>query len=194
MDAATLADWVARHGDMVYVLLFGLVLLEIGVAPLFFLPGDPLLFLCGALSVEGGLNIFVLVPLFFTAALGGSLMAFVVGRLLGERAYRHDYRWLDRKALSSAHQFFEGYGAWGLCVTPYVAVLRTFAPLAAGVAQMSLRRFVLAAGCGAALWSVGLVSAGRFLGNTPIARGHMATWMLIGLALGLAGLAWKRLR
>lgn len=193
--ALTLADWIARYGAAVYLLLFAVVWLEIGVAPLFFLPGDPLLFLCGALSAGGGgLSIGVLLPLFFAATVAGSLTAYGAGRLLGGRVQARNYRWLDRQALGSAQRFFDGHGGLGLLITPYVAVMRTFAPLAAGVAGMGFARFVLASAGGAALWSAGLLSAGYFFGNVPAVREHMGSLVLLGLALGLGGLAVRAWR
>lgn len=190
--AALLAEAAARHGDAIYLLLFALVFCEIGVAPLFFLPGDPLLFLCGALSVAGGLDAAILVPLFFAAALLGSLLAYAVGGWFGRQA--SERRWLNRAALERAHGFFAGSGGWGLLVSPYVAVLRTFAPHAAGAARMGLGRFTLAAGGGALLWSAGLVGAGHFLGNVPFVRAHMGALIIGGIGLGLGGLALRRWR
>ena len=193
--ADTVTVWIGSYGAAVYPLLFALVLVEIGIAPMFFLPGDPLLFLCGALSVgEGGLNPWLLVLVFFAATVLGSGMAYGVGRLLGRRAYERNYRWLDRDALRRAHDFFEGRGSWGLLVTPYIAVLRTFAPLAAGVAGMGVGRFAAAVSGGAVLWSAGLVTAGHFFGNVPFVREHMGQLVLAGIALGLGGLALRRWR
>lgn len=192
--ALLLLGWVARYGTAVYLLLFVLIVGEIGVAPLFFLPGDPLLFLCGALAASGALRVWVLLPLFCGAALAGSLLAYGIGRWLGARVYARNPRWLDRRALQRAQGFFDGHGGWGLLLSPYVAVLRTFAPLAAGVAGMRPLRFALAAGVGALLWSAGLVTAGYFFGNVPQVREHMGALVLLGLLLGLGGLALRARR
>ena len=189
----TLSLWIDSYGNAIYPLLFLLVTAEIGVAPLFFLPGDPLLFLCGALSVKGGLNPWLLVSVFFAATVIGSAMAYGAGALIGNKALQHPSRWLNREALERAHRFFEGHGAWGLVVTPYVAVLRTFAPLVAGMARMDFARFMAAVSAGAALWSVGLVAAGHYFGDVPLVREHMGGIILSGLVLATAAAILRRL-
>ena len=191
--AQALSAWMVSYGPAVYLLLFVLVTAEIGVAPLFFLPGDPLLFLCGALSAQGALDPWLLALLFFVAAVLGSAMAYGCGALLGRHAARRDYRWLNGEALARAQRFFEGWGGWGLMVTPYVAVLRTFAPLAAGIAGMDRRRFALSTLAGAALWSAGLVAAGYFFGNVPFVREHLASLTLSGVALAAVLAVLRRL-
>lgn len=191
--AQILSAWMASYGPAVYLLLFVLVTAEIGIAPLFFLPGDPLLFLCGALSAQGALDPWLLALLFFAAALLGSAMAYGCGALLGRQAQRRNYRWLNGPALARAQRFFEGWGGLGLMVTPYVAVLRTFAPLAAGIAGMDSRRFALATLAGAALWSAGLVAAGYFFGNVPFVREHLAGLALSGVVLAGAAAVVKKM-
>jgi len=191
--AQLLSVWMSSYGPAVYLLLFVLVTAEIGIAPLFFLPGDPLLFLCGALSAQGALDPWLLALLFFAAAALGSAMAYGCGALLGRQALRRNYRWLNGEALARAQRFFEGWGGWGLLVTPYVAVLRTFAPLAAGIAGMDRRRFALATLAGAALWSAGLVAAGYFFGNVPFVREHLAALTLSGVALAGAAAVVKKM-
>jgi membrane-associated protein len=191
--AQTLSAWLDIYGPAIYPLLFAVIALEIGVAPLFFLPGDPLLFLCGALSAQGGLNPWILMPLFFAATLLGSWMAYGIGALIGRQTMQRNYRWLNRDALARARQFFEGHGAWGLVVTPYVAVLRTFAPLAAGMARMDFGRFTVAVSAGSAFWSVGLVALGYFFGNVPLVREHMGALILSGVALAAAAALLRRL-
>jgi len=191
--AQLLSVWMSSYGPAVYLLLFVLVAAEIGVAPLFFLPGDPLLFLCGALAAQGALDPWLLAPLFFAAAVLGSAIAYGCGAVLGRQAVRRNYRWLNGPALARAQRFFEGWGGWGLLVTPYVAVLRTFAPLAAGIAGMDRHRFALATLAGAALWSAGLVTAGYFFGNVPFVREHLAALTLSGVVLAALLALLKRL-
>ncbi|QPF75668.1 hypothetical protein G8A07_23965 [Roseateles sp. DAIF2] len=190
--SAELQAWLLRADAWVYLLLFLLVFCEIGIAPLFFLPGDPLLFFCGTLAAGGILRLALLLPLVACAALGGSLLAYALGCHLRRHAQRAQWRWLDPVALRRAQEFFARHGALTLLVSPYVAVLRTFAPLAAGVAGMAAARFVPAAAAGAGLWSVGLLSAGYFFGHIPLVRDHIGALALLGLVLGLAGLLLRR--
>lgn len=190
--AQSLSEWIAQYGAAVYLLLFAIVFLEIGVAPLFFLPGDPLLFLCGAFCASGALRLSLLLPLLALAAFGGSCLAYGLGRRLAGRAEARAWRWLDRAALARAHQFFTQYGGLTLLVSPYLAVLRTFMPLAAGLARMAVPRFLPAAGAGALLWSAGLLLGGFYFGHIPMVHDHLGALALLGLALGLAGLLLRR--
>jgi len=81
---------VSAFGPMIYLLLFAIVFCEMAFIPLFFLPGDPLLFICGSFCAIGTLNIFVLVPLLIAAAIAGSVINYWSGRVVGNRAYTHD--------------------------------------------------------------------------------------------------------
>lgn len=190
--APALALLIGAHGHWAYLLLFAIVFGEIGVAPLFVLPGDPLLFFCGAFCASGALDIRVLLPLLALACWLGHLLAYGTGRWLGQRALQQ--RWLNAAALGRAQGFFAGHGGRSLLVTPYVAVLRTFAPLAAGVAAMQAPRFAMLSAAGSLLWSGGLLGLGYFFGHIPWLQAHLGSLVLLGLALGLGGLALKRRR
>lgn len=189
---------IEQYGALVYALLFAVVVLEIGVLPLFFLPGDSLLFVCGAFCASGYLELPVLMPLLFMAALGGSVLSFGTGRALGRRALVADYRWVDREALSRAQVFYARHGAATFVLSPFIAVVRTFAPFVAGVADMPRARFVMAAAAGALLWAVSLPVAGYFFGNVPLLRDHLGALVLVCVAIGVgvvvtAG-AWRHWR
>jgi len=193
-----LGGMIARHGTAIYLILFAIVCVEIGVLPLFFLPGDPLVFLCGAYCATGAISIVVVAPVIFAATVAGSLLSYASGRALGNRVYTHDYRWLDRTALLRAHAFYESRGAMTFLVSPFIAVVRTFAPFVAGVAQMTFARFVSMASAGAALWVVTLVGGGYYFGNVPIIQEHMSAIVLFGVTIGVGSLVvsgiWRRFK
>lgn len=184
---------ITEHGNLAYAVLFLVIFCEIGLLPLFFLPGDPLLFFCGAFCATGALNIWLLLPLLFVAAVLGSLLSYWLGRVVGEQAYARNYRWLDRDALERAHAFYERYGRVTFLMSPFVAVVRTFAPFASGVSGMTLGKFLLAVVAGAALWVGTLVVGGYYFGNIPLVRDHVGGIVLLGLALGLLSLAFGTL-
>src|SRR5690242_5095699 len=110
---------VGHLGPVVYGVLFAVVFLEIGVIPLFFLPGDPLLFICGALASTGALSIWVLMPLLFAACLGGSLASYQMGRVLGRTVSSGDHKWLDPAALARTRAFYERHGAVTFLLSPF---------------------------------------------------------------------------
>ena len=189
----SLGTLIAANGNAAYAALFLIVLCEIGLLPLFFLPGDPLLFFCGAFCATGALNLWLLLPLLFAAAVLGTLLSYWLGRLLGEKAYARNYRWLDRAALDRAHKFYERYGRITFLMSPFVAVVRTFAPFAGGVSGMTFGKFLPAVVAGAALWVGTLVVGGYYFGNIPLIRDHVGGIVLLGLALGLLSLAFGSL-
>ena len=188
-----LGGMIAHHHEVIYVMLFAVVFCEIGVLPLFFLPGDPLLFLCGAFCAMGVLNIWLLTPLLFAAAVLGSVLSYWTGRGIGQRAYTRNYRWLDRDALQRTHAFYERYGRVTFILSPFIAVVRTFAPFVGGVAGMTFEKFLVSVIAGAAVWVLTLVPGGYFFGNIPLIRDHMGAIVLLGLALGLGSLAMSGL-
>src|SRR4051794_31451749 len=163
-----LGNAIAQHGTAIYVILFAIIFVEIGILPLFFLPGDPLIFLCGAYCATGAINVLIVAPLLFAATVLGSLLCYASGRALGTRVFTHDYRWLDKAALNRTHAFYENHGGLTFILSPFIAVVRTFAPFVAGVAQMTFARFVTAVTAGAAVWIVTLVGGGYYFGNVPI--------------------------
>ncbi|HEY4350771.1 MAG TPA: VTT domain-containing protein [Paraburkholderia sp.] len=191
-----LPSLIAQYGTAVYAMLFAIVFVEIGFLPLFFLPGDPLIFICGAFAATGALDIRLVVPVLFAATVAGSIVCYLLGRALGEKVYSADYRWLDRHALRRAHAFYEARGGYTFLLSPFIAVVRTFAPFVAGVARMTLPRFTSFVVAGAALWIVSLVAAGYLFGNAPLVRDHMSSIVLLGVGLGvgslLVGAVWRR--
>ncbi|MEP7207881.1 MAG: VTT domain-containing protein [Casimicrobiaceae bacterium] len=193
-----LGSVIAEHGALVYFLLFAIVFAEIAFLPLFFLPGDPLIFICGAFCATGGLDIWITMPVLFAATVLGSLVNFGIGRRIGENVDRHRYRWFNRDALDRTRVFFETWGRWTFLVSPFLAVIRTFAPFVAGVARMSPGRFVTSVTAGAALWVLVLVPAGYWFGNIPIVHDHLAAIVVAGIGLGVGSLVvttlWRRYR
>lgn len=179
---------IAQYGAAIYVLLFLIVFCEIGIVPLFFLPGDPLLFICGAFCATGALNPWLIAAVFFIATVAGSIVCYHSGRLLGRQVFTKRYRWIDRDALLRTRTFYERYGGITFLLSPFIAVVRTLAPFVAGVLGMTQRRFVAAVTAGAAAWVAVLVPAGYFFGNVPLIRNHMGSIVLLGIALGAGGL------
>ncbi|MDR3380344.1 VTT domain-containing protein [Cupriavidus basilensis] len=189
---------IAQYGILVYGILFAIVFCEIGLLPLFFLPGDPLLFLCGAFCASGALKLWILLPVLLVAAVAGSLLNYAIGKAIGARVFTGGYRWINRDALRRTHDFYQRHGGLTLLLSPFVAVVRTFAPFVAGVSAMSATRFALAASAGATVWVVSLLAGGYLFGNVPLVRDHMSAIVLLGLALGLGSLvvasAWRAVK
>ena len=176
---------IMQYGSLVYALLFAIVFCEMAFLVLFFLPGDPLLFISGALCAAGAMNIWILMVLLFTAAVAGSIVNYWLGNAIGQRVFVRDYKWLNREALEKTHAFYEKHGGITFLLSPFIAVVRTFAPFVAGVSAMTFRKFQLFVVAGAALWVITLVSSGYFFGNIPVIRDHLNSIVLLGVGLGL---------
>jgi membrane-associated protein len=179
---------VGEYGAAFYLILFVVIFCETGFLPLFFLPGDPLLFICGAFCANGVLNLWLLMPVLFFATFGGCAVNYRIGRLIGARAYTHNYKWLDRAALERTHAFSEKHGAKALLISPYLAVIRTFAPFIAGVSAMDAGKFMWSNFLGAVLWVAGLVLGGYWFGNIDVIREHLNAIVLAGAGIGIGAL------
>jgi membrane-associated protein len=184
-----LGSAIAQHGTAVYVILFTIIFVEIGIVPLFFLPGDSLLFISGAFCASGALSIWIVGPVLFAATALGSALCHWSGRAVGHRVFTRDYRWLDKAALLRTHAFYEKHGGLTFLLSPFIAVIRTFAPFVAGVAAMTFARFLAAVVAGAAIWVVTLVIGGYYFGNVPIIHDHMNAIVLFGVGIGVGSLA-----
>src|ERR1051325_9115649 len=78
---------IAQNGNLAYAALFLIVFCEMALLPLFFLPGDPLLFASGAFCALGSLNAWILIPVLFIAAVLGSTLNYWIGRAVGQKVY-----------------------------------------------------------------------------------------------------------
>lgn len=194
----SLGDMLAAYGPAVYALLFVIVFAETGLVVFPFLPGDTLLFVGGAFCASGAMNVWLLVALLIVAAVTGNTVNYMIGKAIGNKAFTHNYRWLDRHALQKTHTFFEVHGGKTIVLARWLPVVRTFAPFVAGVSQMSLAKFQFFNIGGAALWVAALVAAGYFFGNIPLIRDHLNTIVLIGVAAAavpvLLATVWRFLR
>ncbi len=184
---------VKQYGIGVYAIVFIIIFVEIGFIPLFFLPGDPLIFICGAFCATGAIELWIVMPVLFAATVAGSAVDYQIGKMVGHRVFTRAYRWLDKAALQRTHAFYEEQGALTFLLSPFIAVIRTFAPFVAGVVQMTFAKFMLAVVSGAAIWVVSLVGAGYVFGNVPIIRDHMSGIVLFGVAIGVGSLVLRGL-
>ncbi len=170
------------YGSLVYAILFAIVFAETGLVIFPFLPGDSLLFIGGAFCATGAMDSVLLSSLLIVAAVSGNTVNYMIGRAIGNKAFTHNYRWLDRTALQKTHTFFETHGGKTIVLARWLPVVRTFAPFVAGVSQMGWVQFQLFNVSGAVLWVVGLITAGYYFGGIPIIRDHLNTIVLIGFA------------
>lgn len=180
-----IASFIAAHGSLIYLLLFAIVFLEIGVFPLFFLPGNPLIFIAGSFCKIGSLSLIPTLATLTTAIILGNLLTYQIGKLFGDKISRSKSPWANKNALDKTKVFYAKYGQWTLMVSPFIAMVRTFAPLLAGVSKMPYNKYLISSTIGAILWIGILVFAGYFFSSFSFIQEHMASIVLGGLAIGI---------
>lgn len=166
-DIFNVEHFVQSSGQLIALIaLFGIVFAETGLLIGFFLPGDSLLFTAGILSSQGYLNIFFLIPVLFVAAVAGDTAGYFFGHRVGRRLFQRKESFLFRKDhLMKAEAFYEKHGGKTIILARFMPVIRTFAPIVAGISQMHYRSFISYNLIGAALWAIGLPFFGYFLGK-----------------------------
>jgi membrane-associated protein len=149
-----------------YVGLFFIIFAESGLFFGFFLPGDSLLLTAGLLASRGILNIWILMPLLFVAAVLGDNVGYWFGVKTGPRLFtRQNSLLFRRENLIKAHAFYEKHGGKTVTLARWVPFIRTFAPIVAGAAAMDYRRFFFFNVVGAAAWAIGMPLLGYGLGK-----------------------------
>ncbi|HZI85414.1 MAG TPA: VTT domain-containing protein [Pyrinomonadaceae bacterium] len=157
---------LAKGGIFVYFGLIFIVFAETGLAVGFFLPGDSLLVVAGLFAATGKLNLAVLVGTLFVAAVVGDAVGYFTGAKMGPRLFKKQKSLLFRPShLQKAHAFYEKYGGKTIVIARFVPIVRTFAPLVAGAAEMPYRRFVVFNVAGGFLWITSMLLSGYFLGS-----------------------------
>jgi membrane-associated protein len=149
-----------------YIAAFGIVFAESGLLLGFFLPGDSLLFTAGFLASQGVLNIWVLAIGAFICAVLGDSVGYSFGYRVGRRLFqREDSVFFHKKHLLKAEAFYERHGGKAIILARFMPIVRTFAPIVAGMGSMRYRRFLAFNVIGALLWGVGMSLAGFFFGK-----------------------------
>lgn len=143
-----------------------MVFAESGLLVGFFLPGDSLLFTAGLLSSQGHLSFPVLLAGCFVAAVTGDQVGYMFGNRVGPALFRRpDSRVFRQEHVERSQQFFERHGAKTIVIARFIPIVRTFAPILAGVGSMRYRTFATFNVVGALLWAVGVTTLGFLLGD-----------------------------
>jgi len=147
-----------------YVGIFFLVFLTSGI--FFLTPGDSLLFTAGILAANGLLSIELVILVVLISTFLGALTGFYIGGHL-KKLYKFAFfrKFIKPKHIKKTRKFFDVHGHWTIVFSRFVAVVRTFTPIVAGMGHMSFKRFVKYSVYGSLLWSLLVPLIGYFLGG-----------------------------
>lgn len=175
--------WAGTLGAWLYIVLFGVVFCETGLVVTPFLPGDSLLFAAGALASRPGspIDLYVLIPVIFAAAVLGDSVNYEIGKWLGPKVFSRKDSWLlNQDHLHKAHAFYEKYGGKTIILARFIPIIRTFAPFVAGIGKMSYGHFISYNLIGAALWTAGFAVAGYWFADLPVVQNHFH-YVIVGI-------------
>lgn len=195
-------DWLnADHliqsfGTYALIGIIAVVFIETGLLfPL--LPGDSLLFTAGALVAQQQLNfpLWLLCLLIFTAAFTGDQVAYFIGSKAGRRLFsRPDSRFFKKKYIDQTYKYFDKYGGRTIIIARFVPIVRTYAPVAAGVGKMHYRHFVSFNVIGAAAWGVGVTLLGFALGNITFVKDNIEALIVLIVLISVVPMGVEVLR
>jgi membrane-associated protein len=182
-DLPALVQWAG------YVGLTLIIFAETGLLVGFFLPGDSLLVTAGLLCSQPGfgLNVYLLGTILTVAAIVGDTVGYAIGRATGPRIFtRPDSLLFNRKHLQRAHDFYEKHGGKTIIIARFMPIVRTFAPVVAGVAEMRYSAFVLFNVVGGLLWIWSMLFTGYVLGRyVPGIDKHIEKVILLVIFLSI---------
>lgn len=175
-----------------------IVFAESGLFFGFFLPGDSLLFTAGLLASRGFLNPEILFLGVILAAVLGDNVGYTFGQKIGPAIFaKDDSIFFNKKYVEKAHSFYEKHGNKTIILARFIPVVRTFAPIVAGVGNMNYKKFFVYNCLGGVLWSILLLGAGFVLGATiPGIDRYLLPIVFVIIAIsflpGLLHLVWKK--
>ena len=181
-------DWIVSHGGL-YLLLF-IVFAETGIMIGFFLPGDPLLFIAGMIvsnmTLSPGTELPTLLSwilLISLSAVLGNFLGYWCGKVFGNRIMGMKDTWFfKRHYIVKAQEFYKKRGGGAIVLARFLPVVRTFAPIVAGIVNMDFKKFVIYNILGAVIWAGSLMTLGYLLGENPWVQRNLE-FVILGIVL-----------
>lgn len=192
LNNLTNPDWIVSHGGL-YLLLF-IIFAETGILIGFFLPGDPILFIAGMIVSNMSISPSEQVPtllywivLVSLAAILGNFVGYWCGKVFGKRIMSMEDSWFFKKSyIFKAQEFYEKRGGGAIVLARFLPIVRTFAPIVAGVVGMEFRKFVLYNVIGAVVWSGSLVTLGYLLGENVWVKENLELVIIVIVLIATA--------
>jgi len=178
-------EGIIRWGGL--LMLVVIVFAETGLMIGFFLPGDSLLVTAGVFCAAGHLRLWTLLTAVTAAAIAGDQVGYWIGYRAGPLLFRReDSLFFKRRHLMRAHAFYERHGGKTIILARFMPIIRTFAPVVAGVGEMQYRRFVSFNVVGGFLWVWSMALLGFSLGHTiPDIDRHIHLVILVVVFLSI---------
>lgn len=188
------ADFLIETFGMLGVL--AVVFVESGLLIGFMLPGDSLLFTAGLLSANGTLpDLWVLLVTIPLAAIAGDQVGYAIGRKAGPSVFnRPDSRFFREEYVERSREFFDRYGARTIVIARFVPIVRTLAPVMAGVSRMDYRTFLIFNIIGGIGWGISVTTLGYFLGQVEFVHDNLEPIILGIVALSVIPIAVELLK
>jgi membrane-associated protein len=194
LTGAQSLDALIRWGG--YAVLVAIVFTETGLLVGFFLPGDSLLITAGLVAATGALDILWLNVLLAAAAIVGDSVGYAIGARIGPRLFTREKSWLfNPRHVVRTREFYARHGAKTIVIARFVPIIRTFAPVVAGVGQMPYRRFLVYNVAGGLGWVLSMTWAGYLLGNVvPNIDRHIHIVVIVVIVLSVIPIGVEILR
>jgi len=197
-------EWIIQHGGL-YMLLF-IVFAETGLFVGFFLPGDSLLFLAGIYSTDlakyvtdtghNFTNLLLIIMLVSIAGIIGNFVGYWFGKKSGPLLFKkEDTFFFRKKHLLLAKESYDRYGGSLIIIARFLPIIRTFAPIVAGIIGMDYRKFTLYNIAGCVMWVFAMMTSGYLLGwKFPVIKDHLE-WIIIGIIIVTTiPVAWRAIK
>ena len=196
MNHTALIPWldpeaiITGVGPWALLVVCAIVFAETGLLIGFLLPGDTLLLITGILTFSGVIQLdiwWVCLAIGFAAFLGGEV-GYLIGHKFGPKVFeRKESGLFSIENVNRTNAFFERFGAMAVILARFVPIVRTFAPIAAGVGHMPWRKYTLYNLIGAIIWGIGLTMLGYVVGYIPFIRDIVTEYIDVILLAAVAG-------
>lgn len=187
-EQLTNPEWIVENGGL-YLLLF-IIFAETGIFIGFFLPGDPILFIAGIIIAnlaltdsESILTLIYWILSISAAGIAGNFVGYWTGKKFGNYLLTRPDNWLFKKShLHKAQEFYHKKGGGAIILARFLPIIRTFAPIIAGVVEMDMKKFSFYNILGGFLWVGSLVTLGYLLGENEWVQKNLE-YVIIGIVL-----------
>ncbi len=176
---------VIRYGGITILCLT--IFAETGLFFCFFFPGDSLVFTAGVLTATGALPYHwsIVLSLMILSAILGNLVGYLFGKRTGDLMMnRKNNIFFQKEYITAAENFYGRYGAMALVLGRFLPIIRTFAPIVAGIIKLPFKRFLFYSSFGAILWVLPIGACGFFLGAIPFVQNNLGS-IIIAMVIGI---------